>query len=935
MFSQWPWRPSAAIKKRMPAGEFSSQAIVLAVLLGGVALVFWQQLVGAAVFIGESDRLNTYLNMRLAEYDALRAYGRVPAWNPTMFGGFSVAALHWMNPGTDPIAYLLQLFPRDRVYQALGYVSIALVLAACATAYFYIRDLTGARLPAAIAAVCYALSVFGMHRIAQVDNAYLTLVLLPAAMLAIRKVGGGNMIWPFVGLTLSMTALAFWGFLQEVAYAFCFLAAYALYRAAVSWKCTPRAGLAVLIVFGSASTVALLFATPRLIALGSEFFQLARASSFYYSGYHELLRFLHEGIYGRYFAEGRLIGNSLNFSEGLQLVSSTTVALFVCFGALRPSNRSELVAGLLLFAVIAAFIPIYHIPATAAWPSQELVNIGLYFCILSAIVLLLRVTEPYFLLGATLRKLIPATPRPTDTAFHLFAFAVTLFLILVPEGYFIVYLMFGRSDFTHARLSILGLLPLCSLFAIYVAELKTFPPGHSVARLRSRRNVVTALGIVFFAAVLSWVIHGPAVDHLVPKTAFHIRPYDPWVIVMPPVAVKVVLTTIILTAVVAGFLWKLRRSFDGRIAAIIVVATFAFVETVIYAHFKVDGPHTRTYPVPFGGAFNYMNVPPAVMRPPSAEKVKAFAEKLQVENFRSVLVSPSSLYPGAITSHISQFWQARMVGGYAFLSKRLAELPWPEGVRSLRIIELRSVSDIHPALLSLLNVKYLVLLTPDLYFNMTSETSDKSLNQLTLGSIAHLAEVVNIDGTSFGLIRNSLPSLPRHFLVEKVTGVQETPRLQGDALEAHPHPASESQDRAGESALARNRIDQLTSHSLAEDFRGIETFDTSGSLDVAYYGDMIDVRVTPSARERFLVLNERYHPNWHAHAQAEDIPIYPTNIVMMGIPIPANVDRIELRFDPFSSTRAAYVLMLLAILIFLGAIGAFRVAERHMRHPTL
>jgi hypothetical protein len=146
--------------------------------------VFWQQLVGVAVFIGESDRLNSYLNMRLAEYDKLRTYGRVPAWNPTMFGGFSVAALHWMNPRTDPIAFFLQLFPRGRVYLALGYISIALVLAACITAYFYIGDLTGAGIPAAIAALCYGLSAFGIHRIAQVDSAYLTLVLLPAALLS-------------------------------------------------------------------------------------------------------------------------------------------------------------------------------------------------------------------------------------------------------------------------------------------------------------------------------------------------------------------------------------------------------------------------------------------------------------------------------------------------------------------------------------------------------------------------------------------------------------------------------------------------------------------------------------------------------------------------------------------------------------------------------
>ncbi len=72
MFSRWPWPHSEATKKRPREDEFSSQVIVLAVLLGGVALVFWQQLVGTGVFIGESDRLNAYLNMRLAEYDALR-----------------------------------------------------------------------------------------------------------------------------------------------------------------------------------------------------------------------------------------------------------------------------------------------------------------------------------------------------------------------------------------------------------------------------------------------------------------------------------------------------------------------------------------------------------------------------------------------------------------------------------------------------------------------------------------------------------------------------------------------------------------------------------------------------------------------------------------------------------------------------------------------
>jgi hypothetical protein len=650
MFARWAYSP--ATKKRQRDDEFASQAFVLALLIGGVAVVFWQQLVGAVVFIGETDRLNTYLNMRLAEYDALRTYGRMPAWNPTMFGGFSVAALHWMNPGTDPIAFFLQLFPRAQVYQALGYVSIALVLAACATAYFYIRDLTGARIPAAIAALCYGLSAFGIHRIAQVDNAYLTLVLLPAGMLAIRRIQPANLVGPFVGLTLGISALAFWGFLQEVAYAFCFLAAYALYRAAVSWKFGARAAVGVLIVVGASFVICLLFAAPRLITVGSEFFRLSRPPEhFRHPGYQEFLRFFHEGIYGRYFAEARLVFNSLNLSEGLQVVSSTTLALFVCFGVLRPTTRLEFIAGLLLFAMIFAIGPIYHLPPAASWPSKELINIGLFFCLL--------------VFAATFAKLLPATSRPTDTTFHLLALIVLLVLILVPEAFYAVYVMFGRSDFTHTRLSILLLLPLCSLFAIYLAELKTLRSSTALAWPSSARALLTALGIILVAALLSWLIHGPIFDQLVQNTPFRtnpptvVLPHPPDLIVLP-IAVKVVVTAAILAVVLAALLRRPSPAFDGRIVATFVVATFAFVETVTYAHFKVDGPQNWTYPIPFGNS-NYMDVLPSMMQPPDEKKLAAFADKLEVENFRSILVSQPTFY--AITPHISQFWRARLVGG--------------------------------------------------------------------------------------------------------------------------------------------------------------------------------------------------------------------------------------------------------------------------------
>jgi hypothetical protein len=158
--------------------------------------------------------------------------------------------------------------------------------------------------------------------------------------------------------------------------------------------------------------------------------------------------------------------------------------------------------------------------------------------------------------------------------------------------------------------------------------------------------------------------------------------------------------------------------------------------------------------------------------------------------------------------------------------------------------------------------------------------------------------------------------------------------MHGAAFEARAHSANESRDGTGASTLVSEKIDQLTSHSLAEDFGGPQVFDASGPLAVAYKDDVIDIHVTQSNRDRFLVINERYHPDWHARADTQEVPIFPTNAVMMGIRIPAGLDRIQLRFEPFSSSRAAHMLMLLALVVFLAAIGMFWLGSRRLHRPS-
>jgi hypothetical protein len=896
-----------------------AKGIIAAVLIGSVAVVFWQQILGFAVFIGESDRLNSYLNIRLAEYDALKEYGRVPTWNANMFGGFSLAGLHWMNPGTDPIAYILQLLPRNEVFRALGFISILLVLAACCTSFLYIRDVTGADGPALVGGLAYGFSVFSLHRSAQVDNAELTVVLIPLGLLALRRAQPANLMRPMIGLTLVMTALAFWGFLQEAAYAFLFFGCYALYRGFTLRRMSWNAAWAPIVVIAAACMVALVFSAPRLLNVQQEFLSLARTTELHYYDYSQILRFFHEGFYGRYFEEGHLLGHGMNLHEGLQLVSSTALVIFVCLGIIRPRSRSETIAAIAFFALFAATLPasdlIYGL-ARRFLPNLFLFSPSLNFfkvlfygtwCLL--IVLTLIRVEPYLRIGARLRRLTPIAPRPADTSFHLFTVIMALFAIVVYEGTYLVYRLFGRADFTHTRLSILVLLPLCTLFAVYLAELKDLPI-HSRARdILGRRLPIL---MVVLAGGIAYLINGPLLDSIISRNAVKIILLHN--AIMPTVLLRVCLTAFLLCGLMVAVIFAKAKTFSIQSAACILVGVFVLVETLTYAHFKVNGPQTWTYPVPFR-MFNYFNVPPSVMQPPGDAKLTEFHQSFDIENSRIAVFSDDCAFPGTKIPHVAGFWNARTIGGYGTgVSKRLAMLPWPKGVQTLRTIDFTSTRSLDASVFSLLaflNVRYFLVLTPDVYFNVATRDLPAHCDKqdFAIGNKIYPLQKRDIAGISFRYLENPVKPLPRHFLVGQVIGSQEPPI----PLATLPKSPTNSGIR-----LFERQTNDLTHTSFAERcFAGMRQFDASGDLSVSYRGDVIDVRVTPSAQERFLVLSESYNPQWRVYAGDTRTETIPTNLVMNGVLIPAGLDRVSLRFEPFSSQRWAQILILIALFGFL------------------
>ena len=48
-----------------------------------------------------------------------------------------------------------------------------------------------------------------------------------------------------------------------------------------------------------------------------------------------------------------MFGNGINLSEGLQLVFSSALSLFVCFGIARPRSYAETIGAVLFYAIVS------------------------------------------------------------------------------------------------------------------------------------------------------------------------------------------------------------------------------------------------------------------------------------------------------------------------------------------------------------------------------------------------------------------------------------------------------------------------------------------------------------------------------------------------------------------------------------------------------
>jgi hypothetical protein len=76
---------------------------------------------------------------------------------------------------------------------------------------------------------------------------------------------------------------------------------------------------------------------------------------------------------------------------------------------------------------------------------------------------------------------------------------------------------------------------------------------------------------------------------------------------------------------------------------------------------------------------------------------------------------------------------------------------------------------------------------------------------------------------------------------------------------------------------------------------------------------------TQAIRPTFLVVSEKYFPGWEAVVDGQPVPIYQTDYLLCGLPVPAGKHKVELNFHPRGATLGLIIsFTTLALLVALG-----------------
>jgi hypothetical protein len=853
-------------------------------LVGCALALFRLSLFQGWSFIGDSDRLNTVLNVRLFEVLSILQYGTVPTWSEHQFMGYGIVGLHWMLPGAPPIPQLLSLLPLTELYHALAALAAGLLAAAMLAAYWALGAYSTGPLQRLVGALLYGTGMYTIHKLTQLDISFAALVAPPIFVRLVRDTRRETAARTFLGMAICWALLVVFTVLQEIAYIALLWGAYALFRTLRLRDPWP------LVAAGLAFVAGVAIGLPRVVTIAAEIPFVTRTSTNIQTTAAEALRYFGDGLLGRTQGEnGMLRGNPINLHEGVQLLNSALAAWgVVALGLLLPSRWLRFwgvaLVVVLSVALNAYFRPFYDLEGFGlrgvAYPSRELRTVVINVILIGlplwlAASWLAARPAPARALAMHVTPASRDLPAVSQDVPFFFGFVVVgLAMILIPEARAILYYGFMKMDFLHSRISVAMTFPLA---ALSVVLLNRFVPSPLTVPLARTLGLGVALGVALwvgreavagtFAAQV-----GPAVEALRPRRLLTLE------------VVRVLSSLFVMIAALGVVVRRASARWLGLVGGVLLA--WMSLETLASADFRMSGPPATQQARPFSD-LDYMQVAPGAMRIPSAAERVAVRERLEADQYRVVLLQDQSAFLALVEPHLAAFWDLRLVEGYSTgLPRRLGTLPWGEAMVASHHLDLHGLyasADLPWRLLGALNVKYVVKVDRSLWYNPAPGGADPPL-----------------DAARLEVWENPHPVTPRAFFAARISPAGSDARLPGDDGR---RPAPKDPP-----------IEDLTRHSVSEGITAERTFSTDGVPVATFAGDRVHVRLEPAPAERFLVLNELYHPAWQAEVDGVPTIILPTNVVMRGIVVPAGARQIELRYDPFIYTPAGRWIMFAGVL---------------------
>jgi hypothetical protein len=647
-------------------------AIAVITLLG--LWTFSHTIFGDQLFIGNFDRLNTFLNTLLFQTDGYNA-GVAGAWDNSMFMGRNTYALLYTFP--NPLNWAVSLADRTAAFHVAGLISVGLLVGSGWAAYLFLRDMGADRFSGVVGAALYQFSALSVLRVTQNDMSFAVIALTPLAAFSIRQ----PLYSPlrFLLISACLWLMFVFCFLQEVAYICIFLG---LYSIALTLR---HKSLIPALITISGAVIAGLAASPRIYGLAKEWPELQRQVesgfdmtdfeplyAFQNVKWYDVMRWFHDGLFGRFFGEMVRLGNNINVTEGMLIYTSPLVPLLIIIGLLRWGGR--------WFGL---------------WQFKNLEVVFFYLITASALIVLSSKT-----------------------------------------GYRAMFELFMRVDFTHTRYVIVALLPVCALTALFLTHLRKSDQALGVSRIIA--PLAFTAGFLVQYGLLKWTLLAPLPPSLLLTTEFTdfwralgsvssgLFGRMPSAAVaegvvlthMHPPSLAMILLSIL--AVVGLFaLGRVVRSPGRGTWLAFAIGGMMIGGALQHSHLQLKGEHLDT-DEPFQ-AFNSYFPAGDSFEVPSEKTLDEVHSVLEPRLYRTAFTKNKDALPPYVAPHLAYFWRLRTVEGYSSgIPYRLANLPWPAGSVGLRTLSFHHLPlEAMPwPLLALLNVKTTV--QPNLAFYTNS-----------------------------------------------------------------------------------------------------------------------------------------------------------------------------------------------------------------------